>query len=313
MQGMFTAGFQGGPAGAGGGGRMIQIAMQGRGLESADISKVVYLGPGEAKRISIILDNQPRAMMINTLYSKNIPGEISFTIQEIKKSSVRNKPAEGEEILPEMPVVKESHEIIVDNEDPGFFMSMAQGANRLRKLLGINSNNNQGYQTINLFMAPEYWQPVVQSTFYGEYIRSAVYTRAGTGERNVTWKGIIKEPGYYDVYAFIGKAGDRILVRGGRMAGSGPAGATPGAPPPPPVQEGQRRPAAENPYRDFHFKVYHDDGVEEISIDFDSAEPGWNKLGTYYLSPDTVKVEMTNRSEGRVVIADAVKWVIKEQ
>ncbi len=318
MQGMFQMAFQRGPgSAAGGGGRIMQIAMQGRGLESSDISKIVYLGPGEAKKISLILENQPRAMMINTLFSKNIPGEIIYTIQEIKKSSVREKYFEGEEILDEMPVTKEANEIIVDNEDPGFFYSTITTSSKLKKLLRINVNDQQIYRAINLFMAPEYWQPVVQNTFYGKYIRSAVYTRAGAGERYVLWKGVITEPGYYDVYAYIGKAGDRIMVRGGRsaMVGPGSAVTTPpaGAPSATPPQGQSRRTATNNPYRTFNFRIYHDDGIEEISLDYESAEPGWNKLGTYYLSPDTVKVEMTNKSDGRAVIADAVKWVIKEQ
>jgi hypothetical protein len=63
---------------------------------------------------------------------------------------------------------------------------------------------------------------------------------------------------------------------------------------------------------DLHFRVYHDEGVEEITVDWQNAEPGWNKLGTYYLSPDTVKVSLTNQSQGRIVIGDAVKWVLQK-
>ena len=43
-------------------------------MEASDISKIVVLGPAEAKKIRIILDAQPRAMMVNTLFAKNIPG-----------------------------------------------------------------------------------------------------------------------------------------------------------------------------------------------------------------------------------------------
>jgi hypothetical protein len=58
-----------------------------------------------------------------------------------------------------------------------------------------------------------------------------------------------------------------------------------------------------------HYKVYHDEGVEEITVDFENAEPGWNMLGRYYLSPDSAKVELTNQSSGRMVLGDAIKWV----
>jgi len=313
----FNIFMQTGRGGAGGGGRMMQMALQGRGLESADISKIIYLGPSQAKKIGIVLDNQPRAMQINTLYSKNIPGEISFTIEEIKKSSIKDKPFDGEESLPVIPPFTEPQEIIVDNEDQGFYRSSGSELNPLKRILGVKLKNQETYKTVNLFLAPEYWQPVVQNTFYGKYVRSSVYTRAGTGDRYITWKGIIKEPGYYDVYTYIGKAGERIMIRGAGGPGVRPTGSPGGGPllagdlqqTGPGGKRGQR---TKPPYKDFHFKVYHDDGMEEIVIDYQTADPGWNKLGTYYLSPDTAKIELTNKSEGRVVIGDAVKWVIKQ-
>ena len=49
--------------------------------------------------------------------------------------------------------------------------------------------------------------------------------------------------------------------------------------------------------------------MEDIAFDYENAESGWNKLGTYYLKADTAKVVLSNLSGGRVVIADAVKWV----
>lgn len=296
------------------GGRMMQIAMQGRGLEIADISKIVYLGPKQSKKIGIILDRQPRAMQINTLFSKNIPGEISITINELKRAQGKEKPFDGEELLASLPRDDNPAETIVDNEYPGFFKSSGAAVNRLQKLLGVKKNNHDTYQTINLFLAPEYWQPVVQNNYYGRFVRSSVYTRAGTGDRFVAWKGVLKEPGYYDVYTYIGKAGDRVMFR----AAGGPMGGGPGAAPTggPPQQGGpagrERGQRTQNPIKDLNFKIYHDDGVEEITIDYETADPGWNKLGTYYLSPDTVKVELTNKSAGRVVIGDAVKWVLQQ-
>ena len=81
---MMTGVFMGGPGGGGGRGS-VTISMQGRGMEASDISRIVEVAPGVAKKIGIILDAQPRAMMINTLFSQNIPGEINIPITEVKK------------------------------------------------------------------------------------------------------------------------------------------------------------------------------------------------------------------------------------
>ena len=309
-QGMDIVMSGGGPGGRGN----FSIAMQGRGMEAADISKIVFLGANEAKKIGIVLDDQPRAMMINTIFARNIPGQITLPVNELEKSGDQAKPFAGEEVLPSIPSYDNPSEVIVDNEDPGFKISQQQSVSPLKKLLGIKNRNARSYQEINTYWAPEYWQPAVQASYFGSYILSSVYTRAGTGDRLVTWKGVIKKPGYYDIYCYVGKSLERMTVRGGGMGG-------PGGPP----GEGGRqsdRPGGpggpmggaqeKGPYQDMHYKIYHDQGVDDITLDYQNAEGGWNNLGRYYLSPDTVKVELTNLSAGKIVIADAVKWVKAE-
>jgi ABC-type transport system involved in multi-copper enzyme maturation permease subunit len=306
-----------GIAGGGPGGRgNFTISMQGRGMEASDISKIIFLEANEAKKIGIVLDNQPRAMMINTLFARNIPGQITLPVNEITKADDQAKPFTGEELLPSIPRYDNPSEVIVDNEDNGFSVSQQYTMSPLRKLLGIKKRDNRTYDQINMYWQPETWQPVVQSTYYGKYILSSVYTRGGTGDRQVTWKGIIKERGYYDVYCYVGKSLERMTIRG--MGGPGGGMGGPGGP----GGEGGRQgggpggpiggPQEKGPYQDMHYKIYHDQGVDDIALDYQSAEGGWNNLGRYYLSPDTVKVVLTNLSAGKIVIADAVKWVKAE-
>jgi hypothetical protein len=311
-------------SGGGQGGRgNFSISMQGRGMEASDISKIVFLGAHEAKKIGIVLDAQPRAMMINTLFARNIPGQVTLPVNEIVKASGQTKPFTGEEVLPSIPSYDNTSEVVVDNEDPGFTISQQQSVSPLKKLLGIKDRNSTIYQQINMYYAPEYWQPVVQSTYYGRYVLSSVYTRAGAGELQVIWKGIIKERGYYDVYCYVGKSFERMTVRGGGMGGPGGGmggpGGGPGGPGGPGGQGGRQEPGGpmggpqeKSPYQDMHYKIYHDQGVDDITLDYQNAEGGWNNLGRYYLSPDTVKVALTNLSAGKIVIADAVKWVKAE-
>jgi hypothetical protein len=288
-----TMTYQGGGGGRGG----ITIATQGRGMEADDISKIVFLGRGETKKIGIVLDAQPRAMMINTLFAKNIPGEITLPIDEIIKSKSGTKEFSGEETLSRMPLFTDPSEIIVDNEDTGFISSKQNTLSPLKRLLGIENKTGKTYMQVSLFNVPEYWQPVVQSSYYGKYIRSAVYTRAGTGDKSITWTTIIKSPGYYDVYCYVGKSVERMMVRTGAAGGQGGPGSPGGN------QQG------ESPYKDMHYKIHHDEGVEDITLDYENAEGGWNNIGRYYLSPDTAKVVLTNQSAGRIVIGDAIRWV----
>ena len=321
-----TGAMRGGGGGGGGGGRggggfgggggtfqiaaqgRGQISVQGRGMEAADISKIVYLGPHETKKIGIVLDAQPRAMMINTLFAKNIPGEITLPIDEIIKSKDVIKEFSGEEIVSTDPSSSDQFSVIVDNEDPGFKVSRQITENRLRKLLGIQNKKGTSYQQVSLMSIPSYWQPVVQSAFYGKYIRSALYTKSGKGDKTLTWRTTIDKPGYYDIFCFIGKTADRMMIRAGGFGGGARTGGAPG----PAGAGGQGRDAngvPSPPYKEFHYRIYHDGGSEEVSLDYTNAENGWNKLGTYYLAADTSKVVLSNLSAGRAVIGDAIKWV----
>ena len=54
---------------------------------------------------------------------------------------------------------------------------------------------------------------------------------------------------------------------------------------------------------------HHDAGEDEVTVNFENAENGWNHLGSYYFSGDSATVEISNLSEGRTVAADAIRWV----
>lgn len=311
VAGLFNVSFRTGGSGQGRGGQnffqggsvpdRFTISMQGRGMETENISRIVFIDSMQSRKIGILLDYQPREMIINTLYARNIPGQISKPINEIIKKGKSIKPFEGDEVLPHLPQTTDPSEMIVDNEDGGFKNNMTMTSAPLKKLLGIKNNTGNDYQQVRTYNFPEYWQPVIQSTYYGKYILSSVYTAAGKGERKVTWSAALKKAGYYDVYCYIGKASDRLITRRGRgdQSGSGI-----------PIEQGDNQ--GGNLYKDMHYRIYHDQGIEEITVDYENADGGWNNLGRYYISSDTARVELTNESNGRIVIADAVRWVRQE-
>lgn len=274
----------------GSGGNKFAVELKSRGMDADDISKIVVLGPHEAKKIGIILDDVPRVMMINTLISRNIPGVIELPFNEISKTKGDLKEFTGEELLGKIPAFSDPSEIIVDNEDEGFIHSKHNLQSPLKKLLGVKNRNEDSYMKISNWRTPEYWQPVVLTSYYGKYIRSAIYTKSGTGDKSISWKAIIKDPGYYYVYCYIGKTASRMQVKSDQ-------------------QNDDNRGEDENQYKDMHYKVYHDEGVDDITLDYEHADAGWNNLGRFYISHDSAKVVLTNKSSGRMVIGDAVKWV----
>lgn len=324
-----------GPGGMGGAAQRVATQLAGRGMTASDIDKIVWMEPVQAKKIGIITENRPRSISINTLISQNIPGEIMYPVGEFSRAPVGARPFEGEEILTSIPILTEANEVIVDNEDAGFYASITEETSPLRKLLRISNEGDGTYSQVRPFLIPEFWQPVVHADYYGKYVRSAVYTRSGGGERHIAWEGEVTSPGNYDVYTYIPKSNIRVMVnamrgggRGGGAQAGGDGGSTrataggttggSGIAPPEMQQQQAAQPLPDRRGRNtpmvttLQFLIYHDDGREDVTIDYETAEPGWNRLGTYYLSPGQVKVEMTNNSTGRYVIGDAIKWVKRE-
>ena len=251
----------------------------GRGPGSVDdmINKLVYLEPHQTKDINYMFDADPRMVMVNTMTSQNIPQVIMEGFSEIQEDP-RAVPKEGETIS-EIPVRKQlPGEIIVDNEDPQFEFTVTENISLLEKWLAINAEGVQKYSGMNYWRPPVNWTATTNSDFFGEYVRSAHYIKAGDGSMKAKWHVPLEEAGYYDVYYHLYKP--RRRGRGGNDDNG-----------------------------DYQFFIHGDDGIEEQSLGIQSAEEGWNHLGSYYFSPDTALIELTNKSDSRIVFADAVRLV----
>jgi hypothetical protein len=188
------------------------------------------------------------------------------------------KPFEGEKIS-DVPVqMKLPNEIIVDNEDPEFSITKYENISLLEKLIVKEEEKTSKYQGINWWRPATSWTAITNDEFYGEYVRSGYYIKGGEGDQVATWNVPIKKAGYYDVYYHLYKMRPR----------------------------GRNRDEDKGNY---NFTIYGDDGPEEAALDVQAAESGWNHLGSYYFSPDTAKIQLSNKTQLRMVFADAVKLV----
>ncbi len=245
-----------------------------------DVTRVVYLPPSSSKRVGIILDQKPVFMNVNTLISQNIPSVIQKNFKEFSLDK-SIKPYNGDTLIEYFSTISEKNDIIVDNEDEGFVITQTENSTFLKRFFNQKSDD-QKYHGIRSWRPPKKWLFCTSSNFYGKYIRSAVYTRADEGTRKVSWNVLLKDDGYYDVYYHYGKTNYRFRRRSDK----------------------DRKDRSK-----YYLNVHHDDGIEDVEIELANLENGWNLLGTYYLSADSTKVEQTNKSNGRMVFVDAIKWV----
>jgi hypothetical protein len=184
------------------------------------------------------------------------------------------------EVLSDVPVTRQlPGEIIVDNEDPGFEVTSTDEISLLEKWLAKENEVSQKYAGMNYWRPPVNWTAITNSDFYGDYIRSGHYVKSGDGSVKARWHVPVADPGHYEVYYHLYKA--RRFGRGRQSEERG----------------------------EYQFFIHSDDGTDEQSLTIQNADDGWNSLGSFYFSPDTALIELTNKSNLRLVYADAVKLV----
>jgi hypothetical protein len=226
-------------------------------------------------------------LTINTLTSENIPQSLMQFFGKVEED-LKAKPEEGERVLDNPVAMLQPNEILVDNEDSGFSYTVNDKVSLLHKLLVKQETSELKYQGFNDWRPALNWTNTTNSNFYGHYVRSAHYIKSGTGEQAATWSLPLKESGHYDVLVYVYPMGGR---RGMGMGRGGPG------------RGGQQEGG------EYQYFITHDDGVTEQTLQLNSAEQGWNSLGSFYLSPGKAKVVLTDKSTSRTVIADAVKVV----
>ncbi|MFC1509318.1 hypothetical protein ACFL60_06490 [Candidatus Omnitrophota bacterium] len=203
-------------------------------------------------------------------------------------------PFDGERVI-NAPVKSGPAEIVVDNLDSGFQIVSQPEKSFLMKYLSNNINDDiNEFKAFQKRIPPVKWKYGFFEHFYGDPETSAYYIKSGKGKCSIEWKAMIPEQGNYDIYYYT------------------------------PHHEEFRIPNPKKIYSctDFNFLIHHDEGVDEVTLDVSDTQKawtnsgdytlkGWTLLGTYYLSEGTAKVELSDKSTGALVYADAVKWVKK--
>ncbi len=245
-------------------------------LEDAGYLSVVRTG--ETKQLGFLLDEPPRQISINTLVSQNIPSVISLSTStfSLKENAV---PFEGERVVEGSPQASQ-YELIVDNEDPGFSTFSPIRDTYLKEFLDSRNPSNKKYYGV-WRRSYSKWLATTGSSFYGQYIRSAHFTRSGKGDKITKWTPELEQSGFYDLYVYM--MGNNQNSFTGR--------------------------SSSNRKYTYQYVINHADGQDEISFNVSNAERGWNYLGSYYFAESGGNVILTDKCELRSVYADAIKWV----
>ena len=282
----------------------VSFRMPGSFGSGSTEQRLYELDPGITKDIQISLFDQPRMMTVNTLISANIPSTFSTFLrsaQEIDRTDVE----EYERISDKELTLSIPGEFVVDNEDPGFHYESKSYDSKLKQFIDARKDEkNEIFYSQVSGRNPMKWTPVAHSGFYGESVRSALLTRGGEGGNIARWTTVLPAAGFYDVYVYIPTSAMLGRPQRGRSGGGGgQGGRNPG-------QRGRGPRFADEGYV-YQYNISSNEGSEDVEYTLRSPEEGWNKIGAFHFPGDTATIELTDKTNGRRVFADAVKWVRK--
>jgi ABC-type transport system involved in multi-copper enzyme maturation permease subunit len=274
--------------GFGGGGGMIEER------------RLYEVEAGETRDVQVVLYDRPMLMTINTLISGNIPSSYNNFLRSATEVTTSN--LDEYQRISDQPVsFTFADEYVVDNEDDGFSSFSISKESKLKQWVDSRKEDDDGllYESLNEWWTPSRWTPVAHAAYYGEAVRSAMAIRRGDGTNHVTWTTVLPEKGFYDLYVYIPvSAMSRRISRNrdrGRQGGHGPGGGF--------------GPEFADKGTDYNYTISSSEGSETVSYELNNPEDGWNRLGSFHFPADSVSIQLSNETDGRRVIADAVKWV----
>ena len=185
--------------------------------------------------------------------------------------------------------------IVVDDLDPGFSVPTPEDSSAT---VG-NYDIDEGlpvYQRLDPVLE-SHWSRQELPTSWGRYRHTVVRVTGGDGDRAATFLAILPEAGRWrldyhlpDLAArYTARARSPFQLTANVEFGEG-------------VDRGTQ-------LGNYDMNLVSGDTRQAVEFDASAAEPGWTTLGRFDLDAGEVSLVVTNRTDGRTVVADAVRWV----
>ncbi|MCP4659980.1 MAG: hypothetical protein GY856_31645 [bacterium] len=261
---------------------LLRLAYRPGGAEDlpSQYSEPVKVGAEAAVEIGLVLSHPPRRAWIDSYFSLN-RHSFRIALPELDEEKI----VDAESLRGTRPsdwAPQASAAIVVDDLDPGFRVEDGTGRSGLRLgAQGRSGGLDQGLPVsgINRRPAPVWQRWVIGSRFlaWGKYRHTLAAIRAGRGDRRAVFTAELPHAGRWRLELFM------------------------------PQADGQRGPWRRGTY---HLSVLDSAGTQnEIAFDADGSEVEWNVLGEIELPAGEVRVELSDKTDGGAVIADAIRWL----
>ena len=234
--------------------------------------------------VGLVLSEPPDQLWLHSYGSQN-RRSIRIRLPDFDTVEVvRQEPLEGGRPSDWRP---RSHGIVVDDLDPGFAVVGNDGGLRL----GRFGSGDAGWQ-VDVDQGLPVWEqqsgawfrPQVPSA-WGKYRQTAALVSAGSGDQQVMFEAVLDGAGRWQLAYHIP---DRHL-------------------PPLPGSPDSAR-TVFGALGSVDMRLESASFETPIRFDAGAAEVGWNKVGEFDLDHRTVRLVVSNKTDGETVVADAIRW-----
>ncbi|KPK84847.1 MAG: hypothetical protein AMS27_08875 [Bacteroides sp. SM23_62_1] len=189
---------------------------------------------------------------------------------------IKEKAIEGREDIPW--AIPEDGSIIVDDLDPGFTVSEGENGSGFRLSAKEDEDRitDQGLPVAPFYARPADWSRITTRGSYGKYRHTLAAIGAGKGEKEATFTATLPGSGSWDLDLHV--------------------------PPKDNVFLGAK-------WGNWNLLITDKNGDEhEMAFDSNAAIPGWNLTGSLELPEGEVSIALSDKSDGQVIVADAIRW-----
>ena len=252
------------------------VSLISKGDEQWDFSPSAPLAPGTCIEIGTVTAFAPTKASLSTFLSRNGHG-IEFPSLSIDaEREVEAAPLLGFQDTEWRPPVND--DVVVDDLSPGFALDDVSAQHGVR------------------FAARQAtWNRQETHGSWGRYARTATWTEGGDGDRSATFAARLPHAGRWRLHFHL--PGAEFV----ELAGS--------------VNASVRFERAVHQLGSYEmtlvqhsYKMTPRDESTPIEFDGSIAEAGWNRLGDFDLHSPNVSLTVTDRTDGDVVVADAIRW-----
>jgi hypothetical protein len=241
----------------------------------------ILIPAASSVEVGIVTSSPPRMVRVKPYLALN-RDPFSVTLPPLDEERiVEAEPFDGfREIAWEPPPTEA---IVVDDLDPGFAVEETTKGSWLRVAQGSTADveTDQGLPVARAVFRPApQWSRRATSTAYGKYRHTMAIVKGGNGDRLASFTVELPRAGEWELEYHV----PRLRRRGRRGGGSSLEGT-------------------------WHLVVEDASGRQDVTFDLAESEQGWNSLGSFELSDGEVKVIVSDKTEGRMVVADAIRWV----